>query len=156
LDPRVSQACVEIGVALGDEDSVRAAIDAAVAALAGRTSTKALQAPGARLTTLAEAASPQDAAAAAAVLTALGKPHDPEAMPVLGQALARLAERGPLEQAPAMAFAGTSARLLPTQEVQAIRKYNDTAPDLLRARREFMRPLAARLSPEDAAASAQA
>ena len=61
--------------------------------------------------TLPEALNSADAATAAlAVRTALGQTHDPETLPILGQALVRFARRMRPEQAPALLFAGTSAQ----------------------------------------------
>jgi len=155
-DPRVRSACIEIGVALRDGPEVHMAVEGVVSALTGTADPSILRVQGARLGDLAEAASPDDAdRAAARVFTILAKTHSPETVTILGRALAALAERMQSDRARAMAFAGASAQMLPAAQLQSLRANNFASPLELRARRESMRPLAARLNPDDAAAAAE-
>src|SRR5262249_8024404 len=155
-DPRVKQACIEIGAALGDDAWVRAALEESLSALNGAADTSAVEAQARRLTTLAAAVDSDGAAdAAARILAVLGKTRHPEAFPGLGKALTRFAERMRPDQARAVAFAGASAQLGPWGEWGPIHANDPGFPELLRARREFMKPLADRLTPDEAAVAAR-
>jgi hypothetical protein len=155
LDPRVRNACIEIGVALRDGPMVHEAVETSLAALSGTADLPVLAGQGARLAALAEWISPDDVTAAATrVLNELPRIHSPKELSILGKVLAALAERMPPAEAPVTAFAGASAQLLPLWEANSTRSYIPLSRELKSARRARMEPLAARLSPDQAAAAA--
>jgi tRNA A-37 threonylcarbamoyl transferase component Bud32 len=143
-DPRIRSAAIEIGLALRDGPSIHIAVDAALPSLTVGADASVLQQTGARLEALAEAMNPQDAEASAEkALAVLAKTHNPQTITVLGNALVTLAKRVQSERAPALAYAGASARAV------------NYFPDEIKGRAESLRSVAAALNPNDAAAAAQ-